>query len=95
MTREVDEFPNTQYYTTVDGILFYHNAVIYEPGPTPLVGWLKPYMLPEWFPQIEVNKDYLADIPVEYTDYLNEIRHQEEGKLRIHSPTNILIPHQS
>ena len=31
----------------LDGILFYHKRVNYLPGVTPLVGWLKGYMLPE------------------------------------------------
>jgi snurportin-1 len=31
----------------LDGILFYHKRVHYLPGVTPLVGWLKGYMLPE------------------------------------------------
>ncbi|CAI5440805.1 unnamed protein product [Caenorhabditis angaria] len=31
----------------LDGLLFYHNSVIYEAGQSPLVGWLKPWMLPE------------------------------------------------
>ncbi|RNA37133.1 Snurportin [Brachionus plicatilis] len=31
----------------VDGVLFYHKEAHYESGCTPLVGWLKPYMIPE------------------------------------------------
>ncbi|CAO4368025.1 unnamed protein product [Caenorhabditis nigoni] len=31
----------------LDGLLFYHKSVVYEPGQSPLVGWLKPWMLPE------------------------------------------------
>jgi snurportin-1 len=31
----------------LDGILFYHNMLNYMPGHTPLVGWLKGYMIPE------------------------------------------------
>ena len=31
----------------MDGLLFYHNQCHYTPGRTPLVGWLKPFMLPE------------------------------------------------
>jgi snurportin-1 len=31
----------------LDGILFYHKRVHYLPGVTPLVGWLKGYMMPE------------------------------------------------
>ncbi|NXN92740.1 SPN1 protein, partial [Rhinopomastus cyanomelas] len=31
----------------VDGLLFYHKETHYTPGTTPLVGWLRPYMVPE------------------------------------------------
>ena len=31
----------------LDGLLFYHNMLNYMPGHTPLVGWLKGYMVPE------------------------------------------------
>ncbi|MEQ2202703.1 hypothetical protein XENOCAPTIV_012829, partial [Xenoophorus captivus] len=30
---------------TVDGLLFYHRQTHYTPGSTPLVGWLRPYMV--------------------------------------------------
>ena len=30
-----------------DGVLFFHRAAHYRPGGTPLVLWLKPFMLPE------------------------------------------------
>lgn len=29
----------------VDGLLFYHRQTHYNPGCTPLVGWLRPYMV--------------------------------------------------
>ncbi|XP_032325062.1 snurportin-1 isoform X2 [Camelus ferus] len=29
----------------VDGLLFYHRQAHYSPGSTPLVGWLRPYMV--------------------------------------------------
>lgn len=29
----------------VDGLLFYHGQTHYTPGSTPLVGWLRPYMV--------------------------------------------------
>ena len=32
---------------SLDGLLFYHNMLNYMPGHTPLVGWLKGYMVPE------------------------------------------------
>ncbi|CAH8485722.1 unnamed protein product [Dicrocoelium dendriticum] len=62
----------------VDGFLFYHQDVRYKPGATPLVGWLKPYMMPEWFPDLHVHESYMKDIPVDYTDYLNDVLIQEE-----------------
>ncbi|KRZ54201.1 Snurportin-1 [Trichinella nativa] len=34
-----------QFTCPVDGFLFYHKQSMYTPGPTPLVGWLKPFML--------------------------------------------------
>ncbi|XP_032870849.1 snurportin-1 isoform X2 [Amblyraja radiata] len=33
------------YPFEVDGLLFYHSRTHYTPGSTPLVGWLKPYMV--------------------------------------------------
>lgn len=29
----------------MDGLLFYHRQTHYTPGSTPLVGWLRPYMV--------------------------------------------------
>ncbi|KAM6970148.1 snurportin-1 [Aplochiton taeniatus] len=34
-----------QYSFKVDGLLFYHRQTHYTPGSTPLVGWLRPYMV--------------------------------------------------
>ncbi|VDM94980.1 unnamed protein product [Thelazia callipaeda] len=31
----------------LDGVLFYHASVYYRKGQNPLVGWLKPWMMPE------------------------------------------------
>eukprot|EP00111_Clytia_hemisphaerica_P007626 TCONS_00022170-protein len=42
----------------VDGLLFYHNQCHYTPGRTPLVGWLKPFMLPEIL-NIQLPSSYL------------------------------------
>ncbi|XP_027028867.2 snurportin-1 isoform X1 [Tachysurus fulvidraco] len=33
------------YSFSVDGLLFYHRETHYTPGSTPLVGWLRPYMV--------------------------------------------------
>ncbi|CAL8359078.1 unnamed protein product [Lota lota] len=37
----------TDYDFNVDGLLFYHRQTHYTPGSTPLVGWLRPYMVPD------------------------------------------------
>ncbi|XP_062440050.1 snurportin-1 [Rhea pennata] len=37
----------TDYPFEVDGLLFYHKQTHYTPGSTPLVGWLRPYMVPD------------------------------------------------
>uniref|UniRef100_A0A8R1DP61 Snurportin-1 n=1 Tax=Caenorhabditis japonica TaxID=281687 RepID=A0A8R1DP61_CAEJA len=43
----MEELMQTKITWRLDGLLFYHNSVIYEPGQSALVGWLKPWMLPE------------------------------------------------
>ncbi|VDD80529.1 unnamed protein product [Mesocestoides corti] len=63
----------------LDGVLFYHSDVAYRRGPTPLVGWLKPYMLPEWFPSVTVHPDYLRDMAPDYRDYLTDIERYKEA----------------
>ncbi|XP_007478251.1 snurportin-1 isoform X2 [Monodelphis domestica] len=36
---------STDFPFEVDGLLFYHKQTHYSPGSTPLVGWLRPYMV--------------------------------------------------
>ena len=38
-------FPNETL--ELDGLMFYHKKTAYTAGETPLVGWLKPFMVPE------------------------------------------------
>lgn len=52
----------------VDGVLFYHKRTHYTFGTTPLVVWLKPYMLPELL-DIPVPDSMLANMPVSYSSY--------------------------
>lgn len=40
-------FLHSLSFLQVDGLLFYHKQTHYTPGSTPLVGWLRPYMVPE------------------------------------------------
>lgn len=46
----------------VDGLLFFHKRTHYTCGRTPLVGWLKPYLLPEIL-GISVPDAYLTKAP--------------------------------
>uniref|UniRef100_A0A8C2T9V3 Snurportin-1 n=1 Tax=Coturnix japonica TaxID=93934 RepID=A0A8C2T9V3_COTJA len=41
------EVLTTNFPFEVDGLLFYHKQTHYTPGSTPLVGWLRPYMVPD------------------------------------------------
>ncbi|VDK37389.1 unnamed protein product [Taenia asiatica] len=63
----------------LDGVLFYHGDVSYRRGSTPLVGWLKPYMLPEWFPSVSVHPAYLSEMAPDYKDYLSDIQRYKEA----------------
>lgn len=46
----------------VDGLLFFHKRTHYTCGRTPLVGWLKPYMLPEIL-GLPVPDTFMAGVP--------------------------------
>ncbi|XP_069138797.1 snurportin-1-like [Argopecten irradians] len=52
----------------IDGILFYHKRTHYTFGSTPLVVWLKPYMVPEIL-NIEIKDTIMAKRPDSYTNY--------------------------
>uniref|UniRef100_A0A1B6H8I1 Snurportin-1 n=1 Tax=Homalodisca liturata TaxID=320908 RepID=A0A1B6H8I1_9HEMI len=73
----------------VDGILFYHNGAPYISGQTPLVGWLKPYMLPERF-GVQVPQEYLEQRPQNYENleqWVEKVSHKhskqnQEKKVR-------------
>ncbi|KAF8364428.1 hypothetical protein PRIPAC_91351, partial [Pristionchus pacificus] len=46
-TEAIANMMSTSVDFPMDGVLFYHPEVLYTPGQSPLVGWLKPWMLPE------------------------------------------------
>lgn len=56
-----------------DGILFYHKESVYLSGFTPLVTWLKPYMVPEVF-GVEINEIYFEKKPKDYENFYEFIR---------------------
>ena len=45
--QEIATAVTAAYPYQVDGVLFYHRRAQYHPGRTPLVAWLKPFMIPE------------------------------------------------
>ncbi|XP_073973649.1 snurportin-1 isoform X2 [Rhodnius prolixus] len=54
-------------FPKVDGILFYHKESLYTGGKSPLVTWLKPFMIPH-FLGIEVAEPYLLEKPLNYPE---------------------------
>lgn len=65
------------FSTSLDGLLFYHKLGFYTPQVSPLVGWLKPFMLPEIL-NICVPEVYLQKRPLRYENirqYL-DIKHK-------------------
>jgi len=75
----------------LDGLLIYHREVHYMPGKTPLVGWLKGYMVPELM-GIPVCEDLLEQRPQDYTgmktylkktyDRVDKLKKADEERLR-------------
>lgn len=65
----------------IDGLLFYHKRTHYLFGSTPLVVWLKPYMLPEIL-GIEVPQCQLGHQPADYTNYADHMKKVAEDKER-------------
>ena len=63
----------------LDGLLFYNKKVNYLPGSTPLVGWLKGYMVPELL-NIEVSKELMSQRPNSYANMGNYIKEYDEER---------------
>ncbi|XP_030639153.1 snurportin-1 [Chanos chanos] len=61
------------YPFSVDGLLFYHRQTHYTPGTTPLVGWLRPYMVADIL-GIEVPQVPLTIKPDYASHQLQQIR---------------------
>jgi len=75
----------------LDGLLIYHKDVHYNPGKTPLVGWLKGYMVPELM-GIQVCSELMEQKPAGYGgmktylkstfDKVDKLKKAEEEKLK-------------
>ncbi|PAV76601.1 hypothetical protein WR25_26491 [Diploscapter pachys] len=64
--KQMEEMMKTDFLFELDGLLFYHQSVFYESGQNPLVGWLKPWMMPELL-DIQVPQRYNKDNPANQT----------------------------
>lgn len=65
----------------IDGMLFYHKRAHYLFGSSPLVVWLKPYMLPEIL-GVAVPEQHLAHRPASYTTYANHMEQVGHNKTK-------------
>nr|CAD7575062.1 unnamed protein product [Timema californicum] len=75
-------FPMFSHNTPpLDGLLFYHLEAGYTPGPSPLVGWLKAYMLPDVL-NVPVASMYLDGKPQGCTVQEHISAEEEAMKLR-------------
>ena len=63
----------------IDGCLFYHKRAHYVFGRSPLVTWLKPYMLPEIL-AVDIPNKWIEQKPANYSTYQAHIDHIQEVK---------------
>lgn len=64
----------------LDGLLFYHKQAHYQPGTvTPLVGWLKAFMVPEIL-GIDVDEAYFQEKPSSYTSLQEKVANKGKDK---------------
>ncbi len=66
----------------VDGLLFYHKEAHYMPGHSPLVLWLKAYMLPEIL-SIAIPDWIQSKVPGDYKGYRNAINKSNTKQKRL------------
>ncbi|PIO57183.1 hypothetical protein TELCIR_21413, partial [Teladorsagia circumcincta] len=80
----MEEMMRNGFDFELDGLLYYHSGVIYEAGQSPLVGWLKPWMLPEILnvsvPEKFLNENQLQQSSQQFIDAFN-IEHKHTSKI--------------
>ncbi|XP_026284759.1 snurportin-1 isoform X1 [Frankliniella occidentalis] len=64
----------------LDGLLFYHKKNLYEHGSTPLVTWIKPFMMEDVL-GIKVHQNYIDERPAGYCNQAGYIKEFEEAAL--------------
>ncbi|XP_046438066.1 snurportin-1-like [Daphnia pulex] len=62
-----------QSWQPLDGLLFYHKLGFYTPGVSPLVGWLKPFMIAEIL-KAKVPEFYMQKKPVSYVNIQQHLK---------------------
>ncbi|KAJ8872386.1 hypothetical protein PR048_025990, partial [Dryococelus australis] len=97
----MSRFPPFPDGTKLDGVLFYHMEAIYQMGTTtPLVGWLKGYMIPDVL-GLPVAPQYLESKPpgltlqenIKEEEQLMDKQRQKNRKVKVHAkkePRDIL-----
>ncbi|XP_017781131.1 PREDICTED: snurportin-1 isoform X2 [Nicrophorus vespilloides] len=83
----LSHFMENENEEKLDGVLFYHSEVDYRGGCTPLVGWLKPYMVPEIL-GIPVAAEYMSEKPENYTSLKDRVEKMKTAysKTKTHKP---------
>ncbi|CAJ0608198.1 unnamed protein product [Cylicocyclus nassatus] len=80
----MEEMMRNGFDFELDGLLYYHSGVVYEAGQSPLVGWLKPWMLPEILhvtvPEKFLNENVLQQSSQQFIDAFN-IEHRHVSKI--------------
>lgn len=66
----------------IDGVLFYHKKAHYTFGRSPLVVWLKPYMISEML-GIKVPDSMMQQKPANYSTYADHLTQVKETKEKI------------
>lgn len=66
-TETIQKRMHESFDKPLDGIIFYHKEAGYTQGSTPLVTWLKPYMLPEKL-GVEVPMMFIEKRPKHYVN---------------------------
>jgi len=75
----------------IDGLLFFHKRTHYTFGSTPLVVWLKPYMLGEIL-GITVNEGQMGHRPSDYTTYGDHVEKWKEHGRKVQEKRKNLPP---
>ena len=68
-------------WNPLDGLLFYHKLGFYTPNVTPLVGWLKPFMIPEIL-GMKIPEFYAKAQPVNYVNIKEYIKKKPQKTLK-------------